>query len=232
MDKKTGGTLKLHTSIEPSADESQSTQKTERKSARKPSLRRKTFSERLLRNTAVSCALLMGIMALKHIHTPFTEKVTAAIRSVVKMELPIDESIGRLSFVQKIMPESALVFLNMTGEEKPDLPAAGEVFHAYTEKQPWTEMHTMDHTNVYSILPGIVTACVQTTQGDYTLCIRHTDGSEAVYAYLCESKVQTGDAVEKSDVIGVTGAQENARLYLEYRVNGDCVDPKDLFKVY
>lgn len=234
MKKSSGGSLKMHTSIYPDGVQplAVSEEKSKRKSKTGAALRRESFPERLMKNTAVSCALLLGIMALKNIHTPFTDSVTGAIRRVVSMDLKIDESIGKLSFVQKLMPESALVFLNMSSGVQSAVPAAGEIFHAYTGDQPWTEIKTTDNAQIRSFLSGTVTACVQTDHGDYTVLIQSEDGSEAVYAYLFEPLVKTGDSVEKASPIGVSGTGEKARLYIEYRVHGKSEDPAELIKVF
>lgn len=231
MDKNTGGALRVHTALQPDSKEFDIRQKTSDppggpRRKRRVKTRRASFSERLLRNTAVSCALLLGIMALKNIDTPFTNRITGAVRRAVNMNLEIHESIGRLSFVQKLMPESALVFFNMSPSSEAAVPASGEVLHAFSDAQPWTEIKTLDYAPIRAILPGRVAACVQTLEGDYTILITHEDGSEAVYAYVHETDVKTGDAVAASDEIGRSGAGGQARLYLEYRIDGSCADPK------
>ena len=219
-------TIKIHTSIQP---ENEAVKK-EAPIASKPKIkkirRRPSAAERLYKNTAVACALLLCVMALKNIDTPVTNAITDTLKSAVSMDLNLSESVGRLSFVQKMMPESALVFLNLSESNAPDLPVSGTVAHPYTADQPWTEYLTENHAPVYAILDGTVEACVQTDEGDWTILISHEGGAKSVYAFIGEPLVKTGSAVRKADKIALTGANERARLYLEYRENSLPADPK------
>lgn len=185
-------------------------------------------SERLFKNTAIACGLLLTVMALKNIDTPVTNKITTAVKSVVSMDLDLPSSVGSLSFVQKFMPESALVFLNMTDTKQKALPVKGEIVHPYSEKQPWTEYKTLDNAPVYSITEGKVEACVQTEEGDFTILIRNPDGTECVYAFLHQVSVRTGDSIDMGDPLGLTGANDKARLYFEVRKNGSAINYEEL----
>ncbi len=189
------------------------------------SSRKVSASERLFRNTAVACALLLTIMALNNIDTPVTNRITGAIKNVVSMNMNLPSSIGNLSFVQKLMPESALVFLNMTETSRQALPVKGEIVHSYSKAQPWTEYKTESGASVYSLSSGKTEACMQTDDGDYTILIKNTDGTECLYGFLKTALVKEGDAVHAGTEIGTTGENENARLYFEIRQNGTPIDP-------
>lgn len=224
--------LTLHTALRPEGENQSAVKDTPKAAAVKKPMAKKvrasrpSASERLFRNTAVACGLLLTVMALKNIDTPVTNKITGAVKSVVSMDLRLPSSVGNLSFVQKLMPESALVFLNMTDADQKALPVKGEIIHQYSEKQPWTEYKTDTGANVYSISEGKVEACVRTEEGDLTVLIKNKDGYEYVYAFLENASVKTGDTVKTGTQIGRTGTGENARLYFEVRLNGTPVDPK------
>lgn len=225
-------TLTLHTAIRPN-DEDSRTQSAALKApaddikakAKRVHVRRMSACERLFRNTAVACTLLLSVMALKNMDTPVTNKITNAVKSVVSMDMELPLSIGNLSFVQKLMPESALVFLNTTGAYTPELPVDGQIVHPYTDKQPWTEYETYDKASVFTLKDGTVEACVQTQEGDYSILIRSEDQTECLYAFIHTPYVKTGDSVQIGDKIGTTGENGHNRLYFEYRKDGASISP-------
>lgn len=160
MDGKTQGGLKLHTTMQPpeTAPATEEPHVRWRLRQRKdrhgaPRVRqrvsKRTPGERLLRNTAIACALLLTVMALGNIDSPATNRVTNAIRGALSMDMSLDESLGKLSFVQNLVPESALVFLNIGGRRSSaGIPVQGETVHAFSEAQPWTEYKTTDAAQV------------------------------------------------------------------------------------
>ncbi len=226
--------LTLHTSLRPESESAPVIKDAhEGHKMKKPVVKsvhtsRPSPSERLFRNTAVACGLLLTVMALKNIDTPVTNKITSAVKSVVSMDLNLPSSVGNLSFVQKFMPESALVFLNMTNTDQKALPVKGEIVHPYADKQPWIEYQTDAAAPVYSVTDGEVEACVETREGDVAILIKNTDGTECLYAFLKSASVKTGETVKAGTQIGETGSNEKARLYFEVRSNGTAIDPKQI----
>ncbi len=190
--------------------------------------RRLSASERLFKNTAVACALLLCVMALKNIDTPVTNKITGAVKSAVSMDLNLPSSFQDLAFVQKIMPESALVFLNLTSSPQNALPVNGEIVHAYTSLQPWTEYRCPDNASVFAVAAGKVETAVKTSEGDYSVLVSDDHGNEYLYAFLASTSVKEGDEILKGDPIGVTGANDRSLLYLEYRQNGNAANPESI----
>ena len=188
--------------------------------------RKRSPAERLFRNTTVACALLLTVIALRNIDTPFTRSVTEALTSAISMDVNLEDTLGKLSFVERLMPESALVFLNMESVQSVSLPVSGQILHEYTDSQPWTEYLTEDASCVYALKDGTVSACAESTEGDWTVLVTHSDGTQAVYAYLAEVGLAPGDQVERGKSIGVTGTGENAHLYFEYRVDMEPSNPK------
>lgn len=232
--------ITIHTSIRPEEEiAAKNTISIKEENAHKPNAapisikskdkpRRLSASERLFKNTAVACALLLCVMALKNIDSPVTNKITGAVKNVISMDLNLSSSFSDLAFVQKIMPESALVFLNLTSSPQNALPVSGEIVHAYTEHQPWTEYRSQDNAPVFAVASGKVKAAVETVDGDYSVLVCDTAGNEYLYAFLASSSVQANNEITKGDPIGTTGASDRARLYLEYRENGKAADPKKI----
>lgn len=179
------------------------------------------FSDRLLRNSALACALLLGILALGNIDHPVTRRASQSIERALNMHIDLDDSIGSLSFVRELMPESALVFFNLSGEHELARPVSGELTHPYAESQPWLLFSCPAGSSAVSAADGTVTAVSELSGGTYGILIDHGSGLESVYAYLSEAAVQAGDTVKKGDKIGLSSAS----VYFELRENETAVDP-------
>lgn len=182
------------------------------------------FSDRLLRNSSIACAILLGILALGNINQPWAEKATAGIEQALTMHIDLDDSIGDLTFVREIMPESALVFLNISGDSELTAPVSGEISHPWSNVQPWVMFNCASESPVYAANAGTVTAVSPLSDGRVGLLIDHGNGLESVYAYLQSVDVQSGDTVERGQQVGVS----EDSLYFEWRNAGESVDPTEL----
>lgn len=188
--------------------------------------KRLSFGDRLLRNTAISCALLLGILTFQNINQPWSNLALDGIESALTMRIDLDESLGRLSFVRDLVPESALVFLNITAQPA-SAPVSGTLTHSYSENQPWVAYLCEPLASVCAIEDGIVSAVTQLTGGDWGILVDHGNGLESVYAYLGSSSVQVGDAVSAGAQLGAASSADGASIYFELRSNGKAVDPSE-----
>jgi len=178
--------------------------------------RRAPFSERLLRNTAIACALLLGILTLKNIDTPWSQAAVNGIETALTMRIDPDSTLGDLSFVRSFVPESTLVFLN-AASAGPVTPVEGNVLHEYLEGQPWILYSCEDRAEVRSALAGTVSAVSRMESGEWCVLIDHGSGVETMYAYLDKPDVDAGDSVARG---GSIGRLHGDTLYYEYRLNG------------
>ena len=229
MDGKTQGGLKLHTTMQPpeTAPATEEPHVRWRLRQRKDRHGAPRVRQRVSKRTPGE--RLLTVMALGNIDSPATNRVTNAIRGALSMDMSLDESLGKLSFVQNLVPESALVFLNIGGRRSSaGIPVQGETVHAFSEAQPWTEYKTTDAAQVRAIADGTVSAVSQSGEGDWTLLVDHADGSCAVFAYLQSTSVKIGDFIARGDALGTAGDGENARLYLEVRAADTPIDPAKL----
>ena len=186
--------------------------------------RRLSRGERLLRNTAIACALLLGTLTLGNLDLPWAKKASEGIEQALTMRINLDESIGELTFVRQIMPESALVFLNVSGAPELTRPVAGEVSHPWSSAQPWLMFRCDGEETAVAPADGTVTAVSPLSGGKkFGLILDHGDGLETVCANLDRVDVQSGDAVRRGQALGVCAGD----LYLEYRSGGEPVDPSE-----
>ena len=179
------------------------------------------YAERLLRNTAIACALLLGILTLKNIDAPWTQTAISGIETALTMRIDPDETLGDLSFVRSIIPESTLVFFNMSSSGILE-PVGGKVIHEYISGQPWTLFSAEEGENVRCALAGTVSAVSCMESGDWCVLVDHGEGIETVYAYLEKPTVDAGDKLARG---GSIGNIRGNRLYFEYRVNGESKPP-------
>lgn len=187
--------------------------------------RGRTFlMDKLMRNTAVACAALLMLLALGNVNRPWAQATTAQLRRVLTMRIDLDESLGRLTFVQNLVPESAQVFWQMGGDSLM-LPTTGRVAHAYSKDQPWVEFACSEQQRVSAAKDGTVAAVMQNDAGDWTVLIDHDDAAQTVYAYMAQALIEAGQPVVAGDIIGVTADAADARLYFELRHEGVPKDP-------
>ena len=214
--------LMVHTSKQP-----EEIPETARKRKR-PQLHIKTrlsFHERLLRNSMLACALLLGILSLGNLDAPWAKKAAGGIERALTMEINLDQSLGQLSFVRKIMPESALVFLNLSGKDATPVPVDGTLTHAYLADQPWLMYAVQEDAPVYACADGTVSAISPLSDGSYGVLIDHGDGLESVTACLKTVSIAQGGKVQRGTLIGASGSS----LYFELRQGGNACDPMEKF---
>lgn len=184
---------------------------------------RLSFQERLLRNSCLACAVLLGILALGNLQQPWAQKAASSIEHALTMRIDPDRSLGQLSFVQKLMPESALVFFNLGDSHELALPVQGELSHAYSTAQPWLMFACEDGSAICATDDGVISAVSPLSDGSFGVLIDHGSGLESIAAGLTEVKINVGDEVLRSGVIG----SANSSIYFELRQNGEAIDPTE-----
>ena len=224
-------TLRIHTQLAPqSAPEPGGENRRERvryrgrrrAGASRPGRARPGFTDRLLRNSAIACAVLLGILALGNIRQPWAEKAAEGIERALTMHINLDDSIGELTFVRRLMPESALVFLNVAPGTAMSRPAEGALKHGWSAVQPWLLFEAQGAPAVAAD-SGTIAAISPMSGGGFGLLVDHGEGLESVYAGLDEVSVQTGDSVSRGQQLGLCGDE----LYFELRQDGESADPSE-----
>lgn len=182
---------------------------------------RLSFQDRLLRNSFLACAVLLGIMTLGNIQQPWARKASEGVEKALTMKVNLDESLGQLSFVRKWMPESAQVFFNLSAGHEYAQPVQGDLSHSYDDLQPWLMFECSANTPVCAVAPGTVSAVSPLSDGSFGILIDHGQGLESVSACLKDVAVQTGDEVPKGGTIG----SSSEKLYFELRKGDEPINP-------
>ena len=205
----------IHTSNAPSGAAVQKKTKVHSKK------KRSNFQERLLRNSCIACAVLLGVLALNNIDRPWAQKTAGSVEKALTMKIDLDKSIGQMSFVQKIMPESALVFFNISGETDMIRPVEGKLSHAFSEQQPYLMFECSAGEPVYIPADGTISASSSLSDGTWGVLIDHGNGIESVIAGISQLSVAAGDKINQGEQIGTS----SDKIYFELREAGNAVDP-------
>ena len=194
----------------------------ENKAGRRPRFKAAlSFQDRLLRNSFLACAVLLGILTLGNVQQPWAQKAAEGVRQALTMKVDLDESLGQLTFVQKMLPESAQVFFNLGGESEFAQPVDANLVHIYDAMQPWLMYNCQDGSSVVSCADGMISAISPLSDGSWGVLVDHGSGLESVFAGLKEVKAQVGDQLPQGAEIGLSSES----LYFELRENGTAIDP-------
>ena len=175
-----------------------------------------------MRNSAIACALLLALLAARNIDTPWTRAAVEGVERALTMKIDLDESLGSLSFVRDLMPESMLVFFDLSGKSELAQPVKGTLEKRFDEQQPWVEFACEPDAEVMAAEAGTVVATTQLSGGGWGVMIEHDNGLESVCAYLLEPSVHAGERVERGQSIA---RSEAGRVYFEVRREGEIIDP-------
>lgn len=167
---------------------------------------------------ACVCALALG---LKLINTPETERLAKDVKDAITTEVDLDETIGKLKFVQNdsemVFGDSAAVTLPVKGEVRQnfgDANSEGVVFGCPAG------------STVVACTDGVVEALGNTQELGSYVRVRHAAGLETFSYGLSEITVEKGQPLKSGDVIGKVAGDT---LYFESRVNGRPQDPLTLY---
>lgn len=177
-------------------------------------------ADRLIRNLAVVGVLLMTVVALRGSSQPEAQSVFSAIQESAGMEW--DESIGKLSFVNSLLPQALQEVWNPQAEVTVFAPLIGEILHVWSGKEPYVTIQGRTD-EIRAAANGEVMSVAHGMDEERIIRVRHDDGTEALYGNLARSHVETGQRVYAGDVIATL--LENEPLVFELRVDGRSIDP-------
>lgn len=174
----------------------------------------------LVRNLAVVGVLLLTAIALRSNPSPQAQSVFSALQEGAGMEW--DESVGKLSFVNILLPEALQEVWNPQQDLMVYSPLNGETLHDWTKKEPYiTVMGNTDE--IRAAADGEVMSIAHGLNEEQIIRVRHPDDTEALYGNLSACYVSEGQHIYAGDVIGALLPEQP--LAFELRVNGRSVDP-------
>lgn len=176
--------------------------------------------QRLSRNTAF-LMLLMVCLASIHNHTlPDGRTVLTAVQNSVDPSW--DETLGKITFVDKLVPDSLAVFFAQPGEQTLSLPCDGQLVHPWSETAPYVSFQP-ETAAALAVADGEVMSISHDAAEGLCLRLRHDNGLETIYYQLSQVFCREGDIVKQGDTIA-TLAPDTA-LVMDVRRDGLPADP-------
>ncbi len=189
-----------HKHIHRSSFSVQRTKKTYRKRAGKEA---SPYKSRVIRRVAICCAIAIGCVGLKYVKLPFAEQATDFLKNAFTYDLDIEESIGKLHFVEKIFPDVKAVFGD---RQQFSYPVSGAIIQKFGEDgKEYIQFQAEPNAEISCALDGQVEKRgINDTLGKY-LKIRHANNLTTVYYGLEESPLAEGAEVTQGQVLGTIG---------------------------
>lgn len=183
--------------------------------AEKPS-----WGEKLARNFAFAGILTLSVVAVRNAELPTGKTVLTAVREMIDANW--DGSLGKISFVSNLLPESMAVFFETDLHTELTAPCFGEAVHAWSEEEPYLG-YGAGNGKVYAVSAGQVMSVAHGLEEERVVRVRHEDGLESLYYNLASVNVREGDEVSAQTCIGTALAGKQALL--EVRRAGRPIDP-------
>ena len=179
------------------------------------------FGERFARNLALAGMLLLTVTAARNAKLPEGRTVLSAVQDMVEGNW--DETLGKISFVSNMIPESVSVFFQSDlSDAFLSAPCFGTLTHGYSAAEPYLGYQCADG-RVYSAAAGQVMSIAHGENEERILRIRHDNGLETLYYNLAETFVQEGDDVAADTCIAQAMADQT--VIMEVKRDGLAIDP-------
>lgn len=183
--------------------------------------------DHLVRNLAVVGGLVLVMVAVRNSSMPQAQSVFNAIQDSAGIQW--DESVGKLSFVNSILPEEIREVWNETTVQTVFAPVYGDVVQAWSREEPYLLLQATVK-DVRASANGEVMSVAHGIDEERILRLRHADGTESIYGNLEQCYVDVGSQVSAGDVIGRLFNQKP--LAFEVRVNGRSIDVTNSLKPF
>ena len=181
-----------------------------------------TYKSRAIRRIAICCAIAIGCVGLKYIKLPFAEQATDFLKNAFTYDLDIEESIGKLHFVEKIFPDVKAVFGD---RQQFSYPVSGAIIQKFGEDgKEYIQFQAEPKAEVVCALDGQVEKRgINDTLGKY-LKIRHANNLTTVYYGMEESPLAEGAEVTQGQALGTLG--DNGLLCFQVLSGDAAQDPQ------
>ncbi|NLX69702.1 MAG: M23 family metallopeptidase [Clostridiales bacterium] len=204
---------------------------------------------------AVSAVIIIVVLLLKSIDIPATRWAVDRVREAITYDFSINETLGKLKFVSKYIPNLQAVFGQQDMETQPPAeqessediqqsiftaPAEGKVAGLFGEvyqedgsdRNQGIDIISQEQGWVYSAADGQVVATGEEESYGKYIKIDHGNGWVSLYSGCSEIQVEVGSSVKQGDRIGMMGEDSsgNYRLHFETWKDEQPVDPLPLIQ--
>lgn len=185
-----------------------------------PKTEKPRWAEKLARNFAFAGILTLSVVAVRNAELPTGKTVLTAVQEMIGADW--DQSLGKISFVSNLLPESMAVFFETDLQANLTAPCFGGVVHAWSQEEPYLG-YSAANGNVYAVSDGQVMSVAHGLEEERIIRVRHDDGLESMYYNLASVNVREGDSVSAQTCLGT--ALPGKQALLEIRRAGRAVDP-------
>ena len=181
------------------------------------------FADHLARNLALAGMLVLVVAAVRSAKLPTGQTVLTAVQEMIETDW--DESLGKISFVGSLLPDTVSVFFESPVDAEWVAPCMGNIRHAWQEAEPYIGYEAKDR-QVYAAAAGQVMSLAHGEGEELILRIRHDDGLETLYYGLASVNVREGDIVTADTCLGQ--AIPGQQVILSARRAGRDFNPSSL----
>ncbi|MBR5110952.1 MAG: M23 family metallopeptidase [Clostridia bacterium] len=178
------------------------------------------WGDKLARNFAFAGILTLTVVAVRNAELPTGKTVLTAMQEIIDADW--DKSLGSISFVSNLLPETMAVFFETDIQVSLAAPCMGNVSHAWSEEEPFIGYSAADG-KVYAVSEGQVMSVAHGLEEEKVVRIRHENGLESMYYNLASVSAREGDEVTAQTCIGTV--LEGKQALLEVRRAGRAVNP-------
>lgn len=181
---------------------------------------RRSGAVKLNRNVAFLMLLMVCLASIHNQSLPSGQTVLTAVQQTVDSDW--DETLGQITFVDQLIPDTLAVFFAQPASQRLSLPCVGSVAHSWSQDAPYVS-YVPQNKAALAMADGEVMNISHGADDLLTLRIRHDSGLESVYYHLEEVFCREGDIVKCGDTIATICPGEN--LVVDVRQDGLSVDP-------
>ena len=178
------------------------------------------WGEKLARNFAFAGILTMSVVAVRNAQLPTGKTVLTAVQEMIDANW--DSSLGKISFVSNLLPESMAVFFETDLHTELTAPCFGQVLHPWSEQEPYLG-YSAENGGVYAVSAGQVMSVAHGLDEEKVVRVRHENGLESLYYNLGSVSVREGDEVTAQTCLGTALAGQQALV--EVRRAGRAINP-------
>lgn len=179
---------------------------------------------KLNRDVAFLMLLMVCLASIHNQQLPNGQTVLTAVQQTVDGQW--EEDLGKITFVNSLMPESLSVFFAQPVQAALSHPCFGQMVHRWSDTSPYLSF-LPESQNALCTADGEVMSISHASDDSLALRIRHDNGLESIYYHLEEVFCREGDIVKCGDTVAKIVSGEN--LILDVRKDGLSINPTAYF---
>ena len=184
---------------------------------------------RTARNALICTCIICAAVLIRTVDTPVTNAMCDGIQTALTFDIDVEDTLGRLKFVQNGVQEVASVFSASNAlqiQEGFVLPIENAVllqaFDAQTH--PYVTLQAKDEDIVYTPASGIVTSIQKDADGITSIALEHADGYASILRGYMDVAVKQDDTLAAGQKIGTVDSA-NTQIEFALYAQGVCVNP-------